>query len=81
MHDDAVRVLLWKMTRMTTSTRDLLAEGSGARVTVDGRAAHRRSGALTERQFDVALLDYNLGSETGIDLREARVAGVGRRSC
>jgi diguanylate cyclase (GGDEF)-like protein len=31
---------------------------------------------LTERQFDVALLDYNLGSETGIDLlREARARG------
>ena len=78
MHDDAVRVLLVEDDEDDyVLTRDLLAEGFGARVTVEW-ASSRTAGLerLTEGQFDVALLDYNLGSETGIDLlREARARG------
>jgi diguanylate cyclase (GGDEF)-like protein len=58
-------------------TLDLLAEGFGSRFTVEW-ASTRTAGLdrLTEKCFDVALLDYNLGSETGIDLlREARSRG------
>jgi DNA-binding response OmpR family regulator len=78
MHDDAVRVLLVEDDEDDyVLTRDLLAEGFGGRVSVEW-ASSRTAGLeqLTERQFDVALLDYNLGSETGIDLlREARARG------
>jgi diguanylate cyclase (GGDEF)-like protein len=58
-------------------TRDLLAEGFGGHVTVEW-ASTRSAGLelLTEAVFDVALLDFNLGRETGLDLlREARARG------
>lgn len=78
MHDDAVRVLLVEDDEDDyVLTRDLLAEGFGARFTVEW-ADSRTVGLelLTDGQFDVALLDFNLGSETGIDLlREARARG------
>jgi diguanylate cyclase (GGDEF)-like protein len=58
-------------------TRDLLAEGFGGRVAVEW-ASTRSAGLelLTDALFDVALLDFNLGRETGLDLlREARARG------
>ena len=78
MHDGAVRVLLVEDDEDDyVLTRDLLAEGFGARFSVVW-ASSRAHGLqrLTEGAFDVALLDYNLGNETGIDLlREARARG------
>jgi len=78
MHDDAVRVLLVEDDEDDyVLTRDLLAEGFGARVSLVW-ASTRAAGLerLTHDTFDVALLDYNLGSETGVDvLREARARG------
>jgi diguanylate cyclase (GGDEF)-like protein len=78
MHDGAVRVLLVEDDEDDyVLTLDLLAEGFGSRFTVEW-ASTRMAGLdrLTEKCFDVALLDYNLGSETGIDLlREARSRG------
>lgn len=78
MHDEAVRVLLVEDDEDDyVLTRDLLAEGFGARFSVVW-ASSRAHGLqrLTEGAFDVALLDYNLGNETGIDLlREARARG------
>jgi diguanylate cyclase (GGDEF)-like protein len=78
MHDAVVRVLLVEDDEDDyVLTRDLLAEGFGGRVTVEW-ACTRSAGLelLTEALFDVALLDYNLGRETGVDLlREARARG------
>jgi len=78
MADSAVRVLLVEDDEDDyVLTRDLLAEGFGAPFTVVW-ASTRAEGLerLTQDQFDVALLDYNLGSATGIDLlREARARG------
>lgn len=78
MHDDAVRVLLVEDDEDDyVLTRELLAEGFGARFSVVW-ASSRAHGLdrLTEGSFDVALLDFNLGNETGIDLlREARARG------
>jgi len=78
MHDGTVRVLLVEDDEDDyVLTRDLLAEGFGASFTV-AWASTRAAGLerLTQDQFDVALLDYNLGSETGIDLlHEARARG------
>jgi diguanylate cyclase (GGDEF)-like protein len=78
MHDGVVRVLLVEDDEDDyVLTLDLLAEGFGSRFTVEW-ASTRTAGLdrLTEKCFDVALLDYNLGSETGIDLlREARSRG------
>lgn len=78
MHDETVRVLLVEDDEDDyVLTRDLLAEGFGARFSVVW-ASSRAHGLqrLTEGAFDVALLDYNLGNETGIDLlREARARG------
>jgi diguanylate cyclase (GGDEF)-like protein len=78
MHDDAVRVLLVEDDEDDyVLTRDLLAEGFGTRVSLVW-ASTRTAGLehLTHDRFDVALLDYNLGSETGIHLlREARARG------
>ena len=78
MHDCAVRVLLVEDDEDDyVLTRDLLAEGFGSRFAVVW-ASSRTAGLdqLTQGHFDVALLDYNLGSETGIDLlREARARG------
>jgi diguanylate cyclase (GGDEF)-like protein len=78
MHDSTVRVLLVEDDEDDyVLTRALLTEGFGARLTVvwaNTRAAGLEH--LTEGHFDVALLDYNLGSETGVDvLREARARG------
>ena len=82
MHDEgAVRVLLVEDDEDDcVLTLDLLAEGFGSRFTMEW-ASTRLAGLehLTEKCFDVALLDYNLGSETGIDLLrdlEALVQGV-----
>jgi diguanylate cyclase (GGDEF)-like protein len=78
MHDAPVRVLLVEDDEDDyVLTRDLLAEGFGGRVTMVW-ASTRTAGLerLTHDQFDVALVDYNLGSETGLDLlREARARG------
>jgi two-component system cell cycle response regulator len=78
MHDPVVRVLLVEDDEDDyVLTRDLLAEGFGGRVTVEW-ASTRSAGLelLTEALFDVALLDFNLGRETGLDLlREARARG------
>jgi diguanylate cyclase (GGDEF)-like protein len=78
MHDDAVRVLLVEDDEDDyVLTLDLLAEGFGSRFTLEW-ASTRTAGLdrLTEQRFDVALLDHNLGSETGIDLlSEARARG------
>jgi diguanylate cyclase (GGDEF)-like protein len=78
MHNDPVRVLLVEDDEDDyVLTRDLLAEGFGGRVTVEW-ASTRTVGLdlLTKSLFDVALLDFNLGRETGIDLlREARARG------
>ena len=78
MHDAGVRVLLVEDDEDDyVLTRDLLVEGFGARVIVDW-ASSRTAGLqrLTENRYDVALLDFNLGRETGTDLlREARARG------
>lgn len=78
MHTDLVRVLLVEDDEDDyVLTRDLLAEGFGGRFTLEW-ASTRALGLerLTGDHLDVALLDYNLGSETGIDLlREARARG------
>jgi two-component system cell cycle response regulator len=78
MHDPVVRVLLVEDDEDDyVLTRDLLAEGFGGHVTVEW-ASTRSAGLelLTEAVFDVALLDFNLGRETGLDLlREARARG------
>ena len=78
MHDPVVRVLLVEDDEDDyVLTRDLLAEGFGGHVTVEW-ASTRSAGLelLTEAPFDVALLDFNLGRETGLDLlREARARG------
>jgi diguanylate cyclase (GGDEF)-like protein len=78
MPDIPVRVLLVEDDEDDyVLTRDLLAEGFGAPVSVVW-AGTRADGLqrLTHDHFDVALLDYNLGSETGIELlREARARG------
>ena len=78
MPDAPVRVLLVEDDEDDyVLTRDLLAEGFGGRVTMVW-ASTRAAGLerLTHDQFDVALVDYNLGSETGLDLlREARARG------
>jgi two-component system cell cycle response regulator len=78
MHDPVVRVLLVEDDEDDyVLTRDLLAEGFGGHVTVEW-ASTRSAGLklLTEALFDVALLDFNLGRETGLDLlREARARG------
>jgi len=78
MHDPVVRVLLVEDDEDDyVLTRDLLVEGFGGRVTVEW-ASTRSAGLelLTEALFDVALLDFNLGRETGLDLlREARARG------
>jgi diguanylate cyclase (GGDEF)-like protein len=78
MHDDAVRVLLVDDDEDDyVLARDLLAEGFGQRFSVVWASSRAHGLArLTEGAFDVALLDYNLGNETGIDLlREVRARG------
>jgi two-component system, cell cycle response regulator len=78
MHNDSVRVLLVEDDEDDyVLTRDLLAEGFRGRVSVEW-ASTREAGLdlLTKSLFDVALLDFNLGRDTGIDLlREARARG------
>ena len=78
MHDSAVRVLLVEDDEDDyVITRELLTEGFGARLTIVW-ANTREAGLeqLTQGHYDVALLDYNLGSQTGVDvLREARARG------
>ena len=78
MHDAPVRVLLVEDDEDDyVLTRALLAEEFGARLTLvwaDTRA--KGLSHLTGGSFDVALLDFNLGSETGVELlREARARG------
>ena len=78
MHDPVVRVLLVEDDEDDyVLTRDLLADGFGGRCSVEW--ASTRAGGLellTEAEFDVALLDFNLGRETGLDLlQEARARG------
>ena len=78
MHDHPVRVLLVEDDEDDyVLTRELLAEEFGARLTLVW--ANTRADGLTQLtggSFDVALLDFNLGSSTGIELlREARARG------
>ena len=56
-------------------SRDLLAEGFSGRYSVEWAPTWSEGLVqLTEGQHDVALLDYNLGGRTGIELlREDRV--------
>jgi diguanylate cyclase (GGDEF)-like protein len=58
-------------------TRAMLAESVGDRFAVDWADTRARGLAkLTSGDYDVALVDHNLGTETGIDLlREARARG------
>ena len=77
MHNEPVRVLLVDDDEDDyVLTRALLAEGFGA-LTVDW-ASTRAAGLakLLDGDYDVALVDYNLGAETGVDLlRAARARG------
>jgi diguanylate cyclase (GGDEF)-like protein len=78
MHDAPVRVLLVEDDEDDyVLTRALLAEEFGGRLTLvwaDTRA--KGLSHLTTESFDVALLDFNLGSETGVELlRDARARG------
>lgn len=78
MHDAPVRVLLVEDDEDDyVLTRALLTEEFGARLTlVWANTRAEGLGQLTDGSFDVALLDFNLGSETGIELlREARARG------
>ena len=78
MHNESVRVLLVDDDEDDyVLTRALLTEGFGARLTVDW-ASTRAAGLakLLDGDYDVALVDYNLGGETGVDLlRAARTRG------
>src|SRR5687768_4915007 len=78
MHDAPLRVLLVEDDEDDyVLTRALLAEEFGGRLTLvwaDTRA--KGLSHLTTESFDVALLDFNLGSETGVELlRDARARG------
>ncbi|MEP6764285.1 MAG: diguanylate cyclase [Gemmatimonadaceae bacterium] len=56
-------------------TREILSEGLGARFTIDWASTHAIGLAkLTDGSYDVALVDHNLGSETGIELLRSAVA-------
>lgn len=56
-------------------TRELLVDGFGARFTVDWADSPARGlEQLTTRPYDVALVDYNLGSGTGVDLLRGAMA-------
>ena len=56
-------------------TRDLLAEGFDGRVSVEWSSTYAEGLArLTDGGFEVALVDNNLGRETGIDLLRAACA-------
>lgn len=60
-------------------TRDLLTDGFGSRLQLDWAPTCARGlQQLTEGEYDVALVDHNLGGETGIDLLR-RVGDRGRR--
>jgi diguanylate cyclase (GGDEF)-like protein len=58
-------------------TRELLAEGFGGRCSVEWTDTYARGlEELTTRRYDVALVDHNLGTGTGIELlREACARG------
>jgi two-component system cell cycle response regulator len=81
MPDQPVRVLLVEDDEDDyVLTRALLIEGFGARLVMDW-ATTRTTGLakLLDGEFDVALVDYHLGGETGIDLlRAARARGSGQ---
>jgi diguanylate cyclase (GGDEF)-like protein len=68
--NDAVRVLLVEDDEDDyLLTRDLLSEGYGVRFSVVwARTWKDGLFQLTERRHDVALLDHNLGGQTGIEL-------------
>ncbi len=76
MSDDVVRILLVEDDEDDhVLTRELLSDGFGSRFTVDWvqdtTAGLER---LTMQTYDVALVDYNLGSNTGIELLRDAVA-------
>ena len=78
MHNAALRVLLVEDDEDDyVLTRALLTEEFGARLTLVWSNTRATGLAqLTGGTFDVALLDFNLGSETGVELlREARARG------
>lgn len=78
MAADSVRILLVEDDEDDfVLTRDLLADGFGARATVDWvRTTAAGMERLTMLHYDVALLDHNLGSGTGVELlREATARG------
>ena len=59
-------------------TRGTLAEGFGARLELDWASTYAEGlERLTEGGYDVALVDFNLGRENGVDLLRAACA----RSC
>ncbi|MHB1223493.1 MAG: GGDEF domain-containing protein [Gemmatimonadaceae bacterium] len=76
MSSDVVRILLVEDDEDDfVLTRGLLADGFGARFTVDWAETPARGlDQLTTRSYDVALVDYNLGSGTGIDLLRGAMA-------
>src|SRR5690606_26061819 len=76
MSSESVRILLVEDDEDDyVLTRELLAEGFGGRFTVDW-AESTAAGLerLTTLSYDVALVDYNLGSNTGIELLRDAVA-------
>jgi diguanylate cyclase (GGDEF)-like protein len=76
MHGDRVRVLLVEDDEDDqVLTRALLADGFGARAVVDWvNTPALGLERMTTESYDVALVDYNLGRETGIELLRAACA-------
>ena len=76
MASDVVRILLVEDDEDDfILTRELLVDGFGARFALDwAQTPARGLDQLTARPYDVALVDYNLGSDTGIDLLRGAMA-------
>jgi two-component system, cell cycle response regulator len=79
MHSDTVRVLLVEDDEDDyVLTRALLTDGFGAQFTLDWADTRARGlDRLMSGSYDVALVDYHLGSETGIEL----LRGAYARGC
>lgn len=76
MHNDVVHVLLVEDDEDDyILTRALLTDGFGARCAVDWASSHALGfEKLMGGSYDVALVDHNLGSGTGIELLRAACA-------